>query len=212
SWVPKYHLLPSEPKALARCYRSTVRRRGLAGAGQHIPRPVRGLEVLTRRGVRGRWLVERWPLRRQRALRRRHRAVPERWMHRDPLQQWAIGDRPGADRRRRRGNAQAGDLPHGTAPHGNRPCRITQGWCPTTRLGVGPISEAATSCRLTLRVEPELDDVAVGHHVVLAFDTDQPPRLRFGHRAGRHEVVEGHDLGLDEAFLEVGVNDARRLR
>src|SRR5262245_31311003 len=57
-------------------------------------------------------------------------------------------------------------------------------------------------------VEPELDDVAVAHHVLLALDAHLAGGLGRGHRAGRHEVVVRHDLGLDEAALEVGVDDA----
>ena len=60
-------------------------------------------------------------------------------------------------------------------------------------------------------VEAELHHVAVGHDVVLALDADLAGRLGGGHGSGGDEVVEGDDLGLDEALLEVGVNDAGRL-
>ena len=39
-----------------------------------------------------------------------------------------------------------------------------------------------------------------------------PARLGLGHRAGGDQVVERDDLGLDEAALEVGVDDAGGLR
>src|ERR1700722_20753555 len=56
--------------------------------------------------------------------------------------------------------------------------------------------------------EAELDDVAVAHHVVLALNARLARGPRRGDRASRHEVIEGHDLGLDEAALKIGVDDA----
>src|SRR5436190_802900 len=47
---------------------------------------------------------------------------------------------------------------------------------------------------------------------VLAVDADLAAGLRRGHRPGGHQLVEGDDLGLDEAALEVGVDDAGGLR
>src|SRR3546814_9431802 len=61
-------------------------------------------------------------------------------------------------------------------------------------------------------VEAELHDVAVLHDVVLALEPRLALRASLGHRAERDEVVEGDDLGLDEALLEVGVDDPGRLR
>src|SRR5690349_23004463 len=57
-------------------------------------------------------------------------------------------------------------------------------------------------------VEAELHDVAVRHDVVLALHADPTSLLGLEHGAGSDEVVEGDDLGLDEAALEVGVDDA----
>src|ERR1700712_3766870 len=57
-------------------------------------------------------------------------------------------------------------------------------------------------------VEAELHHVAVLHHVVLALHTHLAGRAGGVHRAGLDEVVEADDLGLDEALLEVGVDDA----
>src|SRR6266536_3408453 len=57
-------------------------------------------------------------------------------------------------------------------------------------------------------VEAELDDVAVGHEVVLALDADPAGGSGGGHGAGGDQVGEGDDLGLDEAALEVGVDHA----
>jgi hypothetical protein len=48
-------------------------------------------------------------------------------------------------------------------------------------------------------------DVAVLHDVVLALDAGLPRGPRGGDRTGGDQVVLGHDLGLDEAPLEVGV-------
>src|SRR5690554_2451671 len=61
-------------------------------------------------------------------------------------------------------------------------------------------------------VEAELHDVAVLHDVLLALHAHLALGLGLGHGAGGDEVVEGDDLGLDEAALEVGVDDAGRLR
>src|SRR3954471_19768627 len=61
--------------------------------------------------------------------------------------------------------------------------------------------------RSALDVEAELHDVAVRHDVVLALDADPAAGLRLGHRAGLDEIRERHDLRLDEASLEVGMDD-----
>src|SRR5690606_5332798 len=61
-------------------------------------------------------------------------------------------------------------------------------------------------------VEPELDHVTVLHDVVLALHPDLARRARRGHRTGLDQVVVRDDLGLDEAALEVAVDDTGRLR
>src|SRR3954468_21725702 len=63
-----------------------------------------------------------------------------------------------------------------------------------------------------LDVEAELDDVAVLHHVVLALDAQLADVARLGPRAELEQLVPVHDLGLDEATLEVAVDDAGALR
>src|SRR4051794_7587196 len=63
-----------------------------------------------------------------------------------------------------------------------------------------------------LHIKPELDHVAVLHDVVLALHARLAARPGLGDASGIHQVVEGDDLGLDEALLEVGVDDAGRLR
>ena len=60
-------------------------------------------------------------------------------------------------------------------------------------------------------VEAELHHVAVLHHVVLALHAGLARRAGLGDRARLDQVVEGDDLGLDEALLEVGVDDTGRL-
>src|SRR4051794_1244901 len=59
-------------------------------------------------------------------------------------------------------------------------------------------------------IEPEFDDVAVLHDIVLAFETGLALRPRLEHRARRDEVVERDHLGFDEPLLEVGVDHIRR--
>ena len=65
--------------------------------------------------------------------------------------------------------------------------------------------------RQPLHVEAELHHVAVLHHVVLALHAGLALGAGLGDRARLDQVVEGDDLGLDEALLEVGVDDAGRL-
>src|SRR2546430_6227143 len=58
----------------------------------------------------------------------------------------------------------------------------------------------------------EMSDVAIAHHVVLAFDPPLARRLDRGLALELHQVVDRVDLGLDELLFEVGVDHARRLR
>ena len=62
--------------------------------------------------------------------------------------------------------------------------------------------------RISLVIETELHDVAVLHNVVLTFLADLAVVAGLGHGAGGIKVLEGDDLGLDEALLEVGVDNA----
>ena len=59
-----------------------------------------------------------------------------------------------------------------------------------------------------LDVETDVDDVAVLHDVIAAFQTQGAAFTGFGPGAGGEEVVEGDDLGTDEAAGDVGVNRA----
>src|SRR5689334_15307397 len=61
-------------------------------------------------------------------------------------------------------------------------------------------------------VEQEVEDVAVADDVVLALRAHLSRLLGALLAAERDVVVVGDRLGADEAALEVGVDDARRLR
>src|SRR5437763_14715998 len=60
---------------------------------------------------------------------------------------------------------------------------------------------------LALDVEAELRHVTVGHHVVLALDAHPPRGAGSGHRPGGDQVVVRDDLSLDDAALDVRVDD-----
>src|SRR5262249_29787560 len=74
------------------------------------------------------------------------------------------------------------------------------------------VSQARSRRRVGLHVEAELHDVAVAHDVVLAFDAGLARGAGGGQRARGDQVVVGDHLGLDEAALEVAVDDAGGLR
>ena len=76
----------------------------------------------------------------------------------------------------------------------------------------GRLTEASGKTTVGLDVEAEVDDVPVPHHVLLAFDRELPRVAAFRFAAELHVVLPPDDLGLDEALLEVGVDDAGRLR
>src|SRR4051794_28211854 len=88
---------------------------------------------------------------------------------------------------------------------------------PSPHLPLPPPRRTTTrliNCRCSTRgtaplhVEAELHHVAVLHDVVLALHADLARGLGGVHRTGRHEVVVGDDLSLDEALLEVRVDHA----
>ncbi len=56
-------------------------------------------------------------------------------------------------------------------------------------------------------VEPEVDDVAVPDHIVLALGAELPGLLGPLLALAGDEVLVGDHLGADEAPLEVGVDD-----
>ena len=56
---------------------------------------------------------------------------------------------------------------------------------------------------LFAHIELELGDVAVLHHVVLAFEAQLALFFDLGHRTvGRHKIVIGDDLGLDDVDIK----------
>src|SRR5258706_4478807 len=55
-------------------------------------------------------------------------------------------------------------------------------------------------------VEAEMDDVAVLHGIVLAFEAELARLAAFGVAAVADEVVVGHNFGADEAALDVAVD------
>jgi len=63
-----------------------------------------------------------------------------------------------------------------------------------------------------LYVETEVHHITVAHDVLLAFQTDKPLVTRRSHAAKRYEIIIVHDLGTDEAALEVRMDLPCRLR
>src|SRR4051794_32445532 len=68
--------------------------------------------------------------------------------------------------------------------------------------GLGEVTPSDRRFYVDLHVEAELHDVAVLHDVVLALHAPLPGGLGRSHRPRLDQVVEGHDLSLDEAALE----------
>ena len=54
--------------------------------------------------------------------------------------------------------------------------------------------------------------VAVGDDVILAFQAELAGIARAGFALARNIIVIGDGFGADEALLEIGMDDARRLR
>src|SRR5699024_4299779 len=75
--------------------------------------------------------------------------------------------------------------------------------------GYRPAGRSASSGS---HVELELHDVAVSHYVLLALLADLAVVTGLGHGAVLVQVGEADDLGLDEAALDVGVDDTGGLR
>src|SRR5699024_4986439 len=73
-------------------------------------------------------------------------------------------------------------------------------------------ASAAVVDQYFLHVEAKLHHVPVAHHVLLALHAYLTARLGLRHGPSVHQLVEGDDLGLDEAAFEVGVDDAGGLR
>ena len=62
------------------------------------------------------------------------------------------------------------------------------------------------SVEVLLYVKAEQHDVAVLHHIFLAFQTHQSLFLGSRHRAARHQIVIGDNFGTDESLFEIGVD------
>src|SRR2546430_17451598 len=69
----------------------------------------------------------------------------------------------------------------------------------------------ATSPEVALNVEPKIDHVPVLHHILLPLRAQLPGLAALRFAAVVHEVLPPHDLGADEAALDVGVDLCRRL-
>ena len=61
-------------------------------------------------------------------------------------------------------------------------------------------------------IESEKDDVSILDDVVLAFQPQLSGFLDVGFRAVLDEIIDSIHLGLYEALLEIGVDDAGALR
>src|SRR5262245_28761055 len=73
----------------------------------------------------------------------------------------------------------------------------------------------ATSARTTatrIALDPEVDDVAIAHHVLLAFDGELARFTALRLSAELHVILPPDDLGFDESLFEVSVNHACSLR
>src|SRR4051812_36254067 len=93
-----------------------------------------------------------------------------------------------------------------------RPTAIRRSSPPGSSRATAPrLAQAAVPSTRMSHVEPEVTDVAVLEDVIAALQPHAPLLLRPLLAAEAHEVVVGDDLGADEAALEIGVDDARRL-
>src|SRR4051812_3796231 len=81
-------------------------------------------------------------------------------------------------------------------------------WIPGSRAkSPRPGMTYQKSCR-----KPEMHHVAVGDHVLFAFEPHLAGVAGAGLATGRDVVVVADGLGADEALLEIGVDHAGRLR
>src|SRR5262245_24807936 len=80
------------------------------------------------------------------------------------------------------------------------------------RSRVASVLQASGLLRRRCFSETKFDHVAVLHDVALALEANLAARSRLHHRSGGDELAVGDDLRLDEATLEVGVDNTRGLR
>ena len=75
-----------------------------------------------------------------------------------------------------------------------------------------PVTKSPAGDYRGLDIETEMHDVAVLHDIILAFGPHLARVLGGLFAAQCDEIIIGDGLGADEAALEIGVDDARRLR
>src|SRR5439155_7054560 len=75
-----------------------------------------------------------------------------------------------------------------------------------------PRTSQGTIRSLESDVEADLEHVAVGDFVVLAFHAQPPDFSRLRPRANLEQLIPADDFGADEAALQVRVNHARAFR
>src|SRR5262249_56430768 len=95
------------------------------------------------------------------------------------------------------------------------PCQASSCWRPPQGEAdhwPAPVSRVNSSEMFCSRRKSEMHDVAVGDDVRLALEPHLARLLRAALAAERHIIVVGDGLGADEAALEVGMDDAGRLR
>src|SRR3954454_19497566 len=82
-----------------------------------------------------------------------------------------------------------------------------------TRVGTLRFAHSTRPRHLAaLGCKPEMHDVAVGDHVILALKPQLAAVARAGFAAERDVIVISDGLGADEAALEIGMDHARGLR
>ena len=88
---------------------------------------------------------------------------------------------------------------------GNGPCFGNITFACTHSSGSRPVS-------ICVVIEPEVHDVAVLHHIFLAFQPEFAGLARAGFAVAGDIIGIGDGFGADIALLEIGVDDAGRLR
>ena len=83
---------------------------------------------------------------------------------------------------------------------------------PGTRARLVTHADDVRLPKIVSRGKPEMQHVAVGDHVVLAFEPQLAGIARAGLAAAGDIVVIADGFGADEAALEIGMDDAGRLR
>ena len=104
----------------------------------------------------------------------------------------ADGDRRPVGRRGTLGDAAAGRRPAGRgAPSRRSVADRSAGRCCLSRTACSPAAWPPLAIGTSLDVEPEVDDVAVPHLVLLPFEAQRPAIAAGGPAPGRDQIVEG---------------------